>query len=123
MTPSRKKGAVAGKLRPNVKLLLVLTTTGSEQEARSLAETLVERRIAACVSILPGVQSVFRWKGAVERAQEWQLLIKTSATRKQQVLDSLNELHSYDVPESLVLDVVGGNAEYLTWLRESLEAE
>jgi len=98
---------------------LILSTVDSEVVARALATSLVEDRLAACVTIVPGVQSVYRWQGAVESAGEWLLLIKTGATQVEPLLAALAERHPYDVPEGLVLDVSDGLPDYLAWVTDS----
>ena len=100
---------------------IVLTTAGSEQEARKIANSLVERRLAACVNILPKIESVYRWKGEVDSANEWLLLIKTKAEKFPAVRDAILELHSYEVPECIVLQVEDGSLPYLQWLDESTQ--
>ena len=100
--------------------LLVLTTAGSKMEARKIAEVLVERRLAACVNIVPGVMSLYRWEGKVAEAAEYLLLIKTVEAREEQLRRAIRELHSYQVPEFVTLSVNSGSAEYLKWLEESV---
>ena len=100
---------------------IVLTTAGSEQEARKIANSLVERRLAACVNILPKIESVYRWKGEVDSANEWLLLIKTRAEKFPAVRDAILELHSYEIPECIVLQVEDGSLPYLQWLDESTQ--
>jgi periplasmic divalent cation tolerance protein len=95
---------------------IVLTTAGSEQEARKIAFALVERRLAACVNVLPRVQSLYRWQGKVESAEEWLLVIKTTAIRFEAVRDTIRELHSYELPECLCVAIEDGSPEYLEWL-------
>src|SRR5713101_1152899 len=99
--------------------LLVLTTTGSEAEARQIAETLVERRLAACVNIVPRVQSIYRWQGKLEQADEYLLVIKTVKTREAQVRSAICELHSYNLPECIAIPIESGSADYLKWLSDS----
>jgi periplasmic divalent cation tolerance protein len=101
--------------------LLVLTTTGSETEARKIAQALVERRLAACVNIVPRIQSVYRWAGKVEQAEEYFLLIKTMRHREDQVRSAIHELHTYDLPECIAISIESGSAEYLKWLSDSVE--
>ena len=101
---------------------LVLTTAGSDAQAESLARALVERRLAACVNIVHGVCSVFRWKGEVTREEEKLLLIKTTASMLEQVRATVRELHSYETPELIALPVEGGDSDYLAWLSDSLKA-
>ena|SRR5216117_4144109 len=100
--------------------LLVLTTAGSKTEARKIAEALVERRLAACVNILPGVMSVYRWEGKVAESAEYLLLIKTVEAREEQLRSAIGELHAYQIPEFVTLSVKSGSAEYLKWLEESV---
>jgi periplasmic divalent cation tolerance protein len=101
--------------------LLVLTTAGSESEARKIAQTLVERRLAACVNIVPRIKSVYRWEGKVEEAEEYLLLIKTAKAREEQVRAAIRELHSYELPECIAIPIESGSAEYLKWLSDSVE--
>jgi periplasmic divalent cation tolerance protein len=101
--------------------LLVLTTAGSEMEAQKIAQTLVERRLAACVNIVPRIQSVYRWEGRVEQAEEYLLLIKTVKAREEQVCAAIRELHSYDLPECIAIPIESGCADYLKWLSDSVE--
>jgi periplasmic divalent cation tolerance protein len=98
---------------------IVLTTAGSQDEARKLAHALVERRLAACVNIVPQIESVYRWQGNVETATEWLLVIKTQAGCFERVRDAVKELHSYDLPECVMLEVAAGSSEYLQWLAEN----
>lgn len=99
---------------------MVLTTTDSQESASRIANALVERRLAACVNIIPGLTSVYRWQGAVETASEILLLIKTAAEQLPALEAAVKELHTYEVPEFLVLEVEAGNRSYLEWLHASL---
>jgi periplasmic divalent cation tolerance protein len=101
---------------------IVLTTAGSEKEARKIARQLVERRLAACVNILPPVASIYRWQGNVEEAQEWLLVVKTTAAAFGQVREAIAELHSYDLPECICLPIEDGSPSYLEWIAESVSA-
>jgi periplasmic divalent cation tolerance protein len=100
---------------------LIITTIDSEEGARRLAAGLVEDRLAACVTILAGAHSIYRWQGAVESAGEWLLLIKTTAAATQALLDALAERHPYQVPEGLVIEPGGGLPPYLQWLADSVD--
>jgi len=100
---------------------IVLSTAGSEQEAHKIAHLLVKRRLAACVNIVPQVQSIYRWKGEIESAHEWLLLIKTRADKFPAVRDAIVELHSYEVPECIVLEIEDGSLPYLQWLEKATE--
>ena len=99
---------------------IVLTTTGSEEEAHKIAHTLVERGLAACVNIVPHVESVYRWQGKIESSTECLLLIKTQAEAFENVRDTIKELHSYELPECVMLEVADGSKEYLGWISENL---
>jgi periplasmic divalent cation tolerance protein len=99
---------------------IVLSTAGSIDEARKIARALVERRLAACVNIVPHVESIYRWQDKVESAQEWLLLVKTSVGQFSAVRDAIRELHSYDLPECIALNVEDGSPEYLQWLQDSI---
>jgi periplasmic divalent cation tolerance protein len=95
---------------------VVVTTAGSEDEARRIASALVERRLAACVNVMPRIQSTYRWKDAIERAEEWMLLVKTRRERFDAVAAAIHELHSYELPEVVMLDVLRGDPRYLAWI-------
>ncbi|HVO80173.1 MAG TPA: divalent-cation tolerance protein CutA [Terriglobales bacterium] len=100
---------------------LVLTTASSREEARKIARALVERRLAACVNLVPQLESVYRWQGTIEEAQEWLLIIKTTSSAFDRVRDTIKELHSYELPECISLAIDGGSPAYLKWLEESVE--
>jgi periplasmic divalent cation tolerance protein len=100
---------------------IVLSTCADREQAERIAHRLVEQHLAACVNILPGVQSIYRWEGAVESAAEVLLLIKTSSAHSQDVRSTITSLHSYEVPEFLILPVLGGSEAYLAWLGASLD--
>ena len=100
---------------------IVLSTVGSEEEARKIAHHLVEQQLAACVNIVPKIESVYRWQGKVESNREYLLLIKTSSEKFPQVRDAMRELHSYELPECIALAVEDGSPEYLQWVEESLK--
>jgi len=97
-----------------------LTTCGLLEEARTIARALVERQLAACVNIVSQVESVYRWKGEVETATEFLLVIKTTASASDRLRATLGELHFYEVPECIEIAVTDGNAAYLKWIQESV---
>ena len=99
---------------------LVLTTCGSLEEARSIAQTLVERQLAACVNIAPQIESVFRWHGEVETSTECLLVIKTTADAFDRLREALTELHSYELPECIAIAIEDGSTAYLDWIGESV---
>lgn len=102
--------------------ILAFTTCDSQADAQRLARALVDRQLAACVNILPPITSVYRWKGKVEEAQEWLLLIKTSAPLFENLRQQLPGIHSYEVPELIGVPIVAGAESYLAWLDENLPA-
>lgn len=98
---------------------IVLTTFPADRDPAALARTLVQERLAACVSLLPPMSSIYRWQGAIETADERQLVIKTTAGRVEALQRRVAELHPYDVPEILVIPVSEASAAYAAWLEES----
>lgn len=101
---------------------LVLTTLPPETDADAFARALVGERLAACVSILPEMRSIYSWKGSLEDARERQVLIKTTRERVPALQARIGELHPYEVPEFIVLPVADGSDPYLRWLAESTVA-
>ena len=99
---------------------VVLTTCGSLEEARHIARAVIERRLAACVNIVPQVESIYRWKGEIETSNESLLMIKTTAGVFEKLRAALKELHSYEVPECIELTVTDGSESYLDWIGESV---
>jgi periplasmic divalent cation tolerance protein len=112
------EGTIVGKHMTDFQI--VLSTCADREQAERIARRLVEQQLAACVNILPGVQSIYRWQGNVESASEVLMVIKTSADLVSEVELTIASLHSYEVPEFLVLPVFGGSHPYLAWLRDSL---
>jgi periplasmic divalent cation tolerance protein len=102
---------------------VVLTTAASGDEANKIAEALVERRLAACVNVVGPISSVYRWKENVERAQEWLLIVKTTAEVVDAVGSAIKELHSYELPECVALPIEGGSEAYLEWIGENVANE
>ena len=98
---------------------IVLVTCGSIAEARRIGRIMVEKNLAACANIVPGVDSIYRWKGKVERAREVLVIIKTTSNRLRELEREVKQAHSYDVPEFIVLPIVAGSREYVAWLQES----
>lgn len=99
---------------------IVLTTAGSQEEAQKIAQALVERKLAACVNIVPRIESVYRWQDKVESASEWLLMVKTTAERFVAVRDAIKELHSYELPECVMVEVADGSEAYLSWISENV---
>lgn len=99
--------------------VLVLSTLPADADAGAFAQALVQDHLAACVNLLPLMESVFRWEGRIDRDTERQMLIKTSRARVPALWERVRALHPYDVPEFIVLPIVDGNAAYLKWLADS----
>jgi periplasmic divalent cation tolerance protein len=100
--------------------LVVLSTVGNADDAQRIARALVERGLAACVNVVPGITSVYRWKGRIESDAEHLLIIKTTAEGFEPLRAALLSLHPYEVPELLALPVRGGHGPYLAWLDENV---
>ncbi len=100
---------------------VVLSTSGSEEEARKIARYLVENQLAACVNIIPHMESIYRWQSKVQSNREWLLLIKTTGANFSAVKDAIRELHSYDLPECAAIAIEEGSSEYLDWIGESVQ--
>jgi len=99
---------------------IVLTTTATPKEADRIGRILVEERLAACAALIPSVQSIYHWEGKIESSTETLLLLKTGPDQLPALEDRLHELHSYQTPEFLVLNVEAGSHPYLEWLQASL---
>ena len=100
---------------------IVLTTAGSSEEARKIGQMLVERRLAACVNIVPQIESIYRWQVKVESAREWLLIVKTTGSCYERVWEAISELHSYELPECICIGIEDGGAAYLEWIGQSVE--
>ena len=101
--------------------IVVVTTVGSEEEANTLAREMISRRHAACVNIVSGVKSLYRWKGKICRDSEYVLLIKTVRDEFDAVAAAIGELHSYELPEILSFGVKDGDPDFLDWLAQSTD--
>jgi periplasmic divalent cation tolerance protein len=98
--------------------LVAITTVGKPEDAEWISREVVERGLAACVNVLPGVTSVYRWKGEVEKNEEIVLLMKTTAERFEALKEAVVSMHTYEVPEVIALPIVDGHLPYLEWLDE-----
>jgi periplasmic divalent cation tolerance protein len=107
---------------PAAPLLVAFTTAPSPEAARALVGALVERRLIACGTVVPGAWSMYRWRGAVEEQQEALVVLKTTAERWPELAAALPALHPYEVPELVAVPVVGGHPAYLRWVTEETEA-
>lgn len=103
---------------PNSSVSIVLTTLSADADAATIARTLIDERLAACVNILPPMTSVYRWQGKVEQEREQQIVIKTAQDRVWALQARLRQLHPYELPEFLVLDATASDA-YFAWVGES----
>ena len=103
-------------MNTQTKYLTLTTTVPTEETARSIAQALVDHRLAACVQISSPLKSVYRWEGKLELSTEYQLTVKTTVAAGDRAMSKICELHPYDVPEVLATPIVGGNADYLAWL-------
>ncbi len=103
--------------------VLVLTTLPADADARAFAQGIVSERLAACVNLLPLMESIYRWEGKVESEPERQVVVKTTRERVEDLWERVRELHPYDVPEFVVVPIVDGNDAYLRWVAESTQPE
>ena len=99
--------------------IVILVTASSEEEAKKIAQSLVDKRLAACVNIIKNVYSLFWWQGKIDSAKEVLLVIKTRKALAAKLIKKIKSLHSYEVPEIIALPIVSGNKEYLEWINES----
>ena len=96
--------------------IVVLITAGSEEEAHKIAELLVNEKKAACVNIVPVVDSLFWWEGKIESARESLLLVKTKASLFPEIVELVKRTHSYEVPEIIAMPIISGSEDYVKWL-------
>ncbi|HOW42229.1 MAG TPA: divalent-cation tolerance protein CutA [Candidatus Omnitrophota bacterium] len=102
------------------KHVIIFITVAGVKQANGIAEALVRQRLAACVNIVKGVTSVFRWQGKIDRAQEVLLIVKTTAARMEPLMRCVRTLHSYEVPEIIAVPIVAGHQPYLEWINASV---
>lgn len=105
---------------PHCTARIVLTTAASLDEARRLGQTLVEEHLAACATVVPAVESIYRWQGQIETSSEALVILKTAADQLADLETRLHQIHSYQTPEFLVLPIEAGSPAYLEWLHSSL---
>ena len=103
--------------------IVVFITAANSEEATRLAEMLVERRLAACVQILPEMESVYRWQGKIERQKEVLLIAKTTSSRFEELERKVRAIHSYETPEIVALPLAAGSPAYLEWLNSSINSD
>ncbi|GGW90502.1 divalent-cation tolerance protein CutA [Alteromonas halophila] len=102
--------------------IIILSTAPSHASARQIADALIEARLAACVQLLPQLESVYHWDGKVESDNECQVIIKTTSDAQQAAFDKVSELHPYAVPQWLIINDVSGSDAYITWLHDEVSA-
>jgi len=103
--------------------IIVLCTTDKQELAENIAAALVEACEAACVNIIPGIRSIYRWEGKVCKETEYLLLIKTTTKQFEAIRSRIRRMHSYQVPEIIAASIVAGDADYLQWLHASVEVK
>ena len=103
--------------------IVVLVTVGSEQEAETIATTLLEERLAACVNVTSPIRSLYRWEGRIADDREWQMVIKTQARLFEALAARVRALHSYDLPEIIALPVLAGTTDYVDWIQNETKSE
>ena len=104
-----------------VKYVQVITTASSKEEAEKISQAVVEKRLAGCVQIIGPITSTYWWKEKIEKAEEWLCFIKSRIDLYQELESTIRQVHSYDVPEILVMPVAEGNKSYLNWLESELK--
>lgn len=103
------------------KAIIILTTVSSTQEGKSIASKLVEKKLAACVNILPKMTSIYRWDNKINKEEEFLLIIKTAEYLEQEVYDFIKDNHSYEVPEIITLNIKNIDKKYSEWLNSSIK--
>jgi periplasmic divalent cation tolerance protein len=101
----------------------IITTTETREDAERIAGFLVGERLAGCVQIVGPIASTYRWKGCIEKAEEWQCIIKSRQDLYQDIEKSIRSIHPYEVPEIMALPVIEGSRDYLEWLESSLRSK
>ena len=99
---------------------VIFVTVPDKKQARQIANKLIKTKLAACVNIIPGVESLFSWKGKIDSAKELLLIIKSEKSKLPKIIKTVKSLHSYEVPEIIALPIIAGNKEYLSWIDECI---
>ena len=100
--------------------IVVFVTASSEKEAQKISDKLIKKKLVACVNIVPGIQSIFRWKRKIYQEEELILMMKSSLSKFDEIVTEVKHYHSYDVPEIIALPIVAGAEDYLQWVEESI---
>lgn len=103
--------------------VIVLTTCGKSEDAEKIAQALIEKRLAACVNVVAGVRSYYRWQGKIENDNEFLLIVKTARGLVDSLRQELEKLHPYDLPELVVAPIIDGSPNYLAWLEQEVTAD
>jgi len=103
------------------RFVVVFITTGSHESAEMIGRSLLENKMAACVNVIPGVDSSFWWQGKIEKSGECLLVIKTKADKLDELIKLVKQSHKDKVPEIIAMPIIGGNPDYLKWIDESIE--
>lgn len=114
--PARKPAAPARVPGADARVLLVVTTVGTEEQALEIAHVLVARRLAACVNIVPRIRSVFSWKAKVNVDEEWMLLVKSAPGNFEKVKEAIRKLHAYELPEILGFPAIHADPLFAKWV-------
>lgn len=101
--------------------IMVYITTKDREEAERIGEALVKERLAGCANVIPAIQSIYWWKGDIQKEGEAVLLLKSKQDKAEDIIKRVKELHSYDVPCTHVIPISGGNEDYFKWLEENLQ--
>lgn len=101
--------------------VIIFITTSSEDEAQKLSDILIEKRLVACVNIIPKVNSIFHWQGSVSHETEALMIAKSIKKQMQKIIATVKQNHSYEVPEIIALPIIEGSEDYLNWINDSVE--
>jgi len=107
----------------NMDNVVIFITTGTDEEAHEVAKALLKNRDAACVNIVPGINSLFRWHDKLDSAQESLLIVKSKASLLSEIVRLVKEVHSYETPEIVALPIIGGNPDYLDWINKEIKQD
>jgi periplasmic divalent cation tolerance protein len=110
--------AASGMQEDSMQAMILFSTTPDEDSAAKIAGALVEEHLAACVQVLPGATSFYRWEGKLEKSDEWLIIIKTSRDRLEELISKVESLHPYEVPELVAVEAAGGARKYLDWIEQ-----
>ena len=109
--------AIARRKKPAEQVLVVMVTVKNLKEAIRIGEEMVHMKLAACANVIPGIQSIYRWKGKVAKAQEALLILKSTKPRYRELEKAIKAMHAYEVPEVIALPVTEGLEAYVRWVR------